>query len=403
MNKSFNFTIEESLKRKSLVFLIKEARDTPESEIGKRKKVLKALKELNVALKDANVSGTHAALSKGIQKFSNNITNDEIANVFVSIIPVFLSAFSNFVNELNDLIEIPSSNADQTIPYAIKEQDVDVEETLKGLISRSFKPTPGLFKLLKQKSSVWKSAIDSIEKAKDIVANVKASESVIHDSSMLNEGILDFLKDFFTTSSDNPSSAVKSLLPLFDGKAIHKLLFNDLMRNGESVRVVTVGGLKEIQEKINTIFVPLALPTRTLETSSKGTETGSDTPGGDASGGDSVPSRTTDSSSTTPSETPDKKKSLSNIVGLDSASPDAKTKLKDAVHNSEVKVNITTGETGIANDNDKKNKLGSELEKIETEFAKAVKDKLRNTYTENSQKEEDVLLERWQKLAGIIK
>ncbi len=292
---------------------------------------------------------------------------------------------------------------------ASKNSDGEYDEELakadvQNLISAAFKPDAEFTKWL---------------------GKTKISDGIDRRGKALNEGISDWLKRIFGGSAPTASTVIKAMRPLVGGKNLAELLQDDLLSPlGAEDASKRIAAIKTAQNKI-----ALAIPRITGGNSpppppvpaAPAGAGGSSTSGGSTPSPSSDPTdvRTPSSETQRPtqsSEAPrgDRQqgpgepapqrgatrsgaKSLRSLLDVSDAS-----KVKQAIDDSQIDINVSTGQTGL--DDEGKKKLSAALEDFENDAKRELKAKLSSTFSESRKaKNEDLIIERWQRLAGIIK
>jgi hypothetical protein len=281
------------------------------------------------------------------------------------------------------------------------------KELVQNLVNQSFKPNPGFLKWL-EKTKVGRMFDKLGQSYKDAEAKGRAAEGLLdRRGSALNEGIGDWLKGIFTGAAPpSTKSTVQSMLPLTGNVGIHKLLFQDLMagfsgNRADRIRTIRIASTSigaKIQRFADSQPPPVPPTVRQAggEGSTASSETQRPTQSSEAPRGD----RPQGPGEQAPSQRGAQRsgaKSLMSLLGVSDSS-----KVKQAIDDSQIDINVSTGQTGL--DDRGKKKLSAELEEFENDAKRELKAKLSSTFSESRKaKNEDLIIERWQRLAGIIK
>ena len=311
----------------------------------------------------------------------------------------------------DDLAARLGSRLDQYVPILAKyDDDGDYDkgatkELVQKLINQSFKPNPGFWKWL-EKTKVGQMFGKLGQAYKDAEARgASASEGLLdRRGSALNEGFGDFIKGLiYAGSAPSVNSTVQSMLPLTGNVGIHKLLFQDLMK---PAGVDPAGRIEKIRAAEAAIglsikrFAGSTPPTGTASApaASGGGGTAPASGGGTsapaASGGGTSAPAASGGGGTAATAGGEKKKSIKKELNLSDG--DKAKAVLDRVKDAKISV------TGIGNDLDdkQKKKLAAALGEIEDEM----RDKISDTFEESRRRKSDsLIIERWQRLAGIIK
>jgi hypothetical protein len=280
------------------------------------------------------------------------------------------------------------------------------KELVQNLVKQSFRPNPGFVKWL-EKSKVGTGLAKLKQSISDSEARAAAQEGLLdRRGKSINEGIGDWLKGIFTGSAPTASSTVQSMLPLTGNVGIHKLLFQDLMAGFSGDRADRVQAIRDASTSIGVKIqrfagsqpppVPPIVRQAGEEGSTASSETQRPTQSSEAPRGDRQqgPGEPAPSQRGTPRSGA---KSLRSLLGVSDSS-----RVKQAIDDSQIDINVSTGQTGL--DDDGKKKLSAALEEFENDAKRELKAKLSSTFSESRKaKNEDLIIERWQRLAGIIK
>ena len=279
------------------------------------------------------------------------------------------------------------------------------KELVQDLVKQSFRPNPGFMKWL-EKSKVGTGLAKLKQSIRDSEARAEAREGLLdRRGKSLNEGIGDWLKGIFTGSAPTASSTVQSMLPLTGNVGIHKLLFQDLMAGFSGDRADRVQAIRVASTSIGAKIQrfagsqPPPVPPIVTQAGGEGSTASSETqrptqsseaPRGDRQQGSGEPAPQRGASRSGA-------KSLRSLLNVSNSS-----RVKQAIDDSQIDINVSTGQTGL--DDEGKKKLSAELEEFENDAKRELKAKLSSTFSESRKaKGEDLIIERWQRLAGIIK
>ena len=401
--------LSESINSKSMILML-EADDqtTPPNY----EKMFLLFQKMIFALKKSKFDSTANALkTKGIPFLRDTLNDDDESakSVYFGTAFASMSAFLNLMTEIVTQINNNERSAADHVKVSVAlNPDADSYEPnpdeVKDLISKHFKPNIKVTKFIQKqllRLPGAKSAAKLAASAKEKVRAGRAAEALYHNGDLLNEislrGAWDSVKDvvsnfakgLLTNSSPGPASTVQALLPFTGNVPIQKLLFEDL--GGE----VDVGQVKGLINSLTEITVsadkvmkaaagtstPSTSPDSSGSEGSGGGADGSDRPdasGGGAGGGGGGLG----------------KKSIKSVTKLDD--DEKAQKVLSRVKAAEISV------TGIGDnlDDGQKKKLADALGEIEKEM----RDKISDTFEESRRRKNDsLIIENWQRLAGITK
>jgi hypothetical protein len=299
----------------------------------------------------------------------------------------------------------------------LSQDDADGKAIIQKVISNSFKPNPSYMNYLKKNSPIVKAAMSVVRAAKEKSDTGVAKENYSSSNSPINEGFFDFLKGFFTTSSPKASATVQGFLPLFGGQAVHKLLVQDLIDSSDVKFASLNKMLDDINKISNTLFPsapapaaepPSATPSadggggRTMGSNGGGTTAdggrGGDgvaatAGGGRGGGGGDGGGRGGGGGSSAADSGASTKKSIKSMLDLnDTTARAVLARMSDA--------DISITGIGDTLNDEQKQKLANALNQIKNNM----RNDINANFTESVHtKSESLVIERWQKLAGIIK
>ncbi len=278
------------------------------------------------------------------------------------------------------------------------------KELVQKLINQSFKPNPGFLKWLKT-TKVGRT-YDKLGQAwKDKEAKGAASEGLLdRRGSALNEGFFgsigNFIKGIFAGDAPSVKSTVQSMLPLTGNVGIHKLLFEDLMKPAGSEPADRIRAINIAEAGIGTSIKSLAGSTPPTSTASAPAAAAPASGGGTASApAAAAPASGGGGTASAPAA------AAPASGGRDKTSIKTELSLSDGAKAKEVLDRVKNAKISVAGigdslDSGQKEKLAAALQGVEDAMRKNIDD----TFTESHKaKNEDLIIERWQRLAGIIK
>jgi len=235
--------------------------------VNSRRIITTVIKECNVALKKAEFSETNKLISIALANLNKRISSTQEEDNILFILAV------GAINNIYQVILSTEASIDDKVDTDFADLD---KKDIKEIVNNSFKPIPTFWKNFLKKSGM-QAMLDSFEKIKSRSEQTESIES--SNKENLNEvlGILaagaaafamfkkrkeifNFLKSITTTGNVTSANSVAAYSELFGGKGIHKALYTDLNGNFTVLQIKTLSKEFEVSLKKIGILVPSVKP-----------------------------------------------------------------------------------------------------------------------------------------------
>jgi len=375
--------LNEYLEKKSLFALLNEAdvanddtlfNDEIEKKYATKIKTdLLQLQKLLTALNMNETAGLVKKFSTNVIKILASNNNEESFHV-VKISNLILMSFSNLFLKIASNVKTELDDNDETK----FNKSID-EDSLDRLFRKFFVPN-------KAANDAFNKEYEKIKK--DIISK---NESKKINQNSLNEGILDFIKNFFKNTEKNPLTS-KTIAIAFrniagtDSGGLLKTFLSDHNKSNLTAKDFLTNLAKQKQLLSRMSGKSFSKPATSSQPADQTMPTQPTHPTKETTSGNAIGSV----ADSTKSKPVSKLADVLNIKG----NSDKKRKLKSAIDIAQINIPMPAGFSA-----EEKQKLAKALKPVEIEL----REKMRNMIESTSNESDDLIMERWQALAGIEK